>query len=173
MSAAFAIRRLIGMSSKVTKAAREARATVIRYPLRSGAKAPDIWDALGDLEMYEMGAPSDTVVTANEICNLFVHSLILRFAGTLEGMPFSDWWAADESDPRAKITPTELAGWIVASDRTSERHLTLVPLSEFVRVMRVFAIDEVTQLRSYRDRRGRMHFTATCAGHGRRHRNAL
>ena len=49
--------RLIGMPSKVTKATREAKATVIRYPLRPGAKAPDIWDALGDLEMYQMGAP--------------------------------------------------------------------------------------------------------------------
>lgn len=57
MSAAFAVRRLIGMPSKVTKATREAKATVIRYPLRPGAKAPDIWDALGDLEMYQMGAP--------------------------------------------------------------------------------------------------------------------
>lgn len=37
--------------------------------------------------------PSATVVAANEFCNLFVHSLILRFAWTLEGMPFSDWWA--------------------------------------------------------------------------------
>lgn len=161
MSAAFAVRRLIGMTSKVTKATREAKATVIRYPLRPGAKAPDIWDALGDLEMYDMGAPADTVVTANEICNLFVHSLILRFAWALEGMPFSDWWAVDESDPRAELTPTELAGWLVASDTSSRQHLTLVPLSEFVRVTRVFASDEVTQLRSHRDRRGRMHFTAT------------
>ena len=105
--------------------------------------------------------PSATVVAANEFCNLFVHSLILRFAWTLEGMAISDWWAVDESDPRAEKTPTELAGWLVASDKSCGQHLTLVPLSEFVRIMRVFASDEVTHLRSHRDRRGRMHFTAT------------
>lgn len=161
MNAAFAVRRLIGMPSKVTKATRETKTRVVRYPLRTGAKTPDIWDALGDLDMYDLEAPKETVVTANEVCNLFVHSLIVRFAWTLEGLSLSDWWALDESDPRAERAPDELAGWLVASDRSSAQHLTFIPLREFVRVMLVFADDEVTNLSSHRDSRGRLHFTAS------------
>src|SRR6185437_624652 len=53
MSGAFAARRLIGMPSKVPKGARATKAVVTRFPLRDDAKAPDIWDAIGDLEMYD------------------------------------------------------------------------------------------------------------------------
>lgn len=158
---AFALRRLVGMPSKVTKATREAKATVVRFSLRPGADAPDMSDALGDLQMYDMAAPAGAIVTANEICNLFIHSLILRFAWTLEGLPFSDWCALDESDPRVESTPTELAGWLVASDKSSGKHLTLVPLPELVQLMRVFADDRVEQVSMRRDSRGRAKMTAS------------
>ena len=104
----------MGMPSKVTKATRETKATVVRYPLRAGAKTPDIWDALGDLYMYDLGAPAEALVTVNEVCNLFVHSLIFRFAWTLENLPFSDSLTIDESDPRSGQPTNELAGWLVA-----------------------------------------------------------
>lgn len=64
MSGAFAARRLIGMPSKVTKGARATKAVVTRFPLCVDAKAPDIWDALGDLEMYDTHAPEDVTISA-------------------------------------------------------------------------------------------------------------
>lgn len=161
VNGAFAVRRLIGMPSKVTKATRETKARVVRYPLRVGAKTPDVWDAFGDLDMYDMEAPAEVVVTANEVCNLFIHSLIMRFAWTLESLALGDWWALDESDPRVECTPDELAGWLVASDKSSTQHLTFIPLRELVRVMRLFAEDEVTMVTNRRDPQGRMHSTAS------------
>ena len=160
MSGAFAARRLIGMPSKVTKGARATRAVVTRFPLRDGAKAPDIWDALGDLEMYDTGAPEDVTISANELCNLFVHSLIFRLAWTVEGLSWQDYWALSADDPRCEATPTEFAGLLVATDKSSTEHLTLVSVAELVRIFQVFANDEVTELVSRRDRRGRMHVTA-------------
>ena len=161
MNGAFAVRRLIGMPSKVTKAVRETKAMVVRYPLREGFKTPDVLDALGDLDMYDMSRPAVVAVSANQLCNLFVHSLILRFAWTLKGMEFHNWWCLNENDPQKSILPNELAGWLVASDKSSTQHLTLAPLAELVRIMRVFAGDEVTYLTGVRDRNGRMHFKAT------------
>lgn len=161
MNGAFAIRRLIGMPSKVTKVTRETKATVIRYPLKEGARSPDAFDALGDHSMYDMRRPTPTIVSVNEMCNLFIHSLIARFAWTALGLEVDEWWRLDEQDPRTAITPDELAGWLVASDKSSTQHLTLTPLPELVRVMRIFAEDEVTSLSGHRDRNGRMHYTAT------------
>lgn len=160
MSGAFAARRLIGMPSKVTKGARTARAVVTRFALGDGAKAPDIWDALGDLNIYDTGAPEGVSISANELCNLFVHSLIFRLAWTLEGVSWPDYRALSADDPRCEATPTEFAGLLVATDKSSAEHLTLVSVVELVRIFRVFANDEVTELVGRRDRRGRMHFTA-------------
>lgn len=117
MSGAFATRRLIGMRSKVTKGARATRAVVTRFPLRDGAKTPDVWDALGDLEMYDMGAPERVTISANQLCNLFVHSLIFRLAWTLEGLSWPDYWALSADDPRCEATPTVFAGVLVATDK--------------------------------------------------------
>lgn len=161
MNVAFAVRRPIGMPSKVTEQTRESKATVVHLLLRTGARAPDICDALGDLEMYDLQAPVDAVVTANEVCNLFVHSFVLCFAWTLQGLSVSDWWSLDENDARTEQPPGELAGWLIASDRSSTHHLTLVPLPEIVRGMRVFAGDAVAQLVGHRDSRGCMHYTAS------------
>lgn len=160
MFGAFAARRLIGMPSKVTKGARATRAVVTRFPLRAGATAPDLWDALGDLEMYDTGSPEDVTVSANELCNLLVHSLILRLAWTLEGLSWPDYWALTADDPRCEATPTEFTGLLVATDKSSTEHLTLVSVAELVRIFQVFANDEVTELVSRRDHRGRMHVTA-------------
>lgn len=160
MSGAFATRRLIGMPSKVTKGARATRAVVTRFPLRDGAKTPDVWDALGNLEMYDTGAPERVTISANQLCNLFVHSLIFRLAWTLEGLSWPDYWALSADDPRCEATPTVFAGVLVATDKSSTEHLTLVSVAELVRVFKVFANDEVTEVVSRRDRRGRVHVTA-------------
>jgi len=134
---------------------------VVHLVLCTGARAPDICDALGDLEMYDLQAPVDAVVTANEVCDLFVHSFVLCFAWTLQGLSVSDWWSLDENDPRTEQSPSETVGWLIASDRSSTHHLTLVPLPEIVRVMRVFAGDAVAQLVEHRGSRGRMHYMAS------------
>ena len=160
MSGAFATRRLIGMPSKVTKGARATRAVVTRFPLRDGAKTPDVWDALGNLERYDTGAPERVTISANQLCNLFVHSLIFRLAWTLEGLSWPDYWAQSADDPRCEATPTVFAGVLVATDKSSTEHLTLVSIAELVRVFKVFANDEVTEVVIRRDRRGRVHVTA-------------
>ena len=148
------------MPSKVTKGVRATETVVTRFALRDGAKAPDTWDALGDLEMYDTGAPEGVTISANELCNLFVHSLIFRLAWTLEGLSWPDYWALPADDPRCESTPMEFAGLLVATDKSSTEHLTLVNVSELVRIFRVFANDEVTEVVSRRDRRGRMHVNA-------------
>lgn len=94
------------------------------------------------------------------MCNLFVHSLIFRLAWTIEGLSWRDYWALSEDDPRCEATPTEFSGLLVASDKSSIEHLTLVSVVELVRVFRIFANDEVNKLVSRRDDRGRMHVTA-------------
>lgn len=161
MSGAFAARRLIGMPSKVTKGARATKAVVTRFPLRDDAKIPDVWDALGDLEMYDTHASEAVKISANELCNLFVHSLIFRLAWTVEGLSWPDYWALSADDPRSEAMPTELSGLLVATDKSSAEHLTLVSVVELVRVFRIFVSDEVKLVVSRRDNRGRMHVTAT------------
>lgn len=161
MSGAFAVRRLIGMPSKVTKEARATKAAVTRFPLRDGAKAPDIYDALGDLDMYEMATQITATISANDMCNLFVHSLIFALAWTHPGLSWPDYLSLSEDDPRCKAEPMELAGLLVATDKSSSNHLTFVSLAELIRVFRVLANDEITQLVGRRDTRGRMHYTAT------------
>ncbi|MBB1032850.1 hypothetical protein G6031_00365 [Dietzia sp. CQ4] len=157
----FAVRRLLGMPSKVTKSARATKATVMRFSLRPGEEAPDQWDIFGDLEMYEMSTPEVETISANAMCNLFVHSLILRLAWSHHGLSWFDYWKLPENDPRIEAKPTELAGLLVASDKSSMNHLTFVSLDELIRVFLTLANDEVTKLDSHRDRLGRMHISVT------------
>lgn len=65
---------------RVTKRARATKAVVTVLPLRDGARAPDLWDAFGNLDMYDMDAPQDVTISVNALCNLFVHSLALLLA---------------------------------------------------------------------------------------------
>lgn len=160
MAGCFAVRRLIGMPSKVTKRARATKAAVTRFPLIAGARSPDAFDALGELDMYLIESPTPDVITANELCNLFVHSLIFRFAWTVEDLSWGECLALSEDDPRID-GPVSLAGFLVATDKSSSGHLTLVGLDEIVRVFRILAEDDVTRLVSRRDPTGRMRFTAS------------
>lgn len=160
MAGAFAARRLMGMPAKVTKRARATTARVTRFPLREGASTPDSFDVLGNLDMYEMATPRTATISANEMCNLFVHSLIFRLAWTLEGLSWEDYWLLPEDDPRCETEPMELAGLLVATDKSSSNHLAFVSLAELLRVLRAFANDEATQVEGRRDHKGRMHFTA-------------
>lgn len=160
MYGAFAVRRLVAMPSKVTKRVRTTKTVVTRFALRADAKAPDAWDALGDLEMFDTGTPERVTISANELCNLFIHSLIFRFAWTLEGLAWPDYWALSADDPRCGATPTKFAGLLVATDKSSTQHLTLVDVSELVRIFRVFANDEVSVVTVRRGRGGGMHVTA-------------
>jgi len=160
MVGCFAVRRLIGMPSKVTKQARATKAAVAQFPLRAGARIPDSYDALGELDMYRLDASTDRVITANDLCNLFVHSLIFKFAWTTAGLSWSEYWALGEDDPRI-ADPVRLAGFLVSSDRSRSEHLTFVELLEIVRVFRDLANDDVTSLVIKQDHRGRRHFRAS------------
>jgi len=160
MAGCFAVRRLIGMPSKVTRQARATKSAVTQFPLLSGARVPDGLDVLGELDMYRIEASTPAVISANELCNLFVHSLIFRFAWTIEGLAWADYWALGEDDPRIDDT-TQLAGFLVATDKSSSGHMTLVDLHELVRIFRIFAQDDVKQVVFKRDHQGRRHVSAS------------
>lgn len=160
MNAAFAVRRLIGMPSKVTKAARKTQVQITRFPLRGGSSAPDVWDALGAIDMYDLEAPQVTTAPASEMCNLFVHSFIFRFAWALKSLHWREYWLLPEGDPRCEEEPTELEGFLIATDKSIGQHLSFVSLQELVRVSRVFAADDAVVVKFQRDRRGRMHANA-------------
>lgn len=160
MTAAFAIRRLIGMPSKVTKKVRNSTAQLTRFPLREGFKTPDVWDALGEIEAYDLAAPQVAAVSVSEMCNLFVHSLIFKFVCTLKSLPWREYWLLPEDDPRLEENPTELAGFLIATDKSAGQRLSFVSLGELVRVSRVFAADNAVGVRFRRDRHGRMHASA-------------
>lgn len=160
MAGAFATRRLIGMPSKVTQRARTSSVNVTRFALREGAKSPDLWDVLSGLDMYLITAPMAEEISATELCNLFVHSLIFRPAWTANDLAWDVYSLLPVDDPRAHDIPTELAGLLVASDKSRSQHLTFVGLTELVRAFRVLVNDEVTVVESRTDRRGRTHMTA-------------
>lgn len=157
MTAAFAIRRLTGMPSKVTREARQSKAQVTRFPLPEGVNTPDIWDALGTIDMYNFASPQVVRVSANELCNLFVHSFIFKFIWTLESLPWLDYWLLPGDDPRWEVEPTELAGFLIATDKSASQHVSFVSLGELVRVSRIFANDDPIGVKFRRDPRGRMH----------------
>lgn len=160
MNAAFAVRRLIGMPSKVTKVARRVKAQITRLPLREGSRVPDIWDALGAIDMYDLTAPRIVTVPVSEMCNLFIHSFIFRFAWTLQSVPWEEYWLLPESDPRCEAVPTELAGFLIATDKSMAQHLSFVSVEELVRVSKIFATDEAVAVNFQRDYHGRMHANA-------------
>ena len=110
--------------------------------------------------MYDTDTPQDVTISVNALCNLFVHSLILRLAWEFDDIPSSDNSSPYESDLQRNETPTKLTGLLVASDKSSAKHLTFVKVTELVRIFRIFANDEVTRLVGRRDRHGRMHMTA-------------
>lgn len=160
MTAAFAIRRLIGMPSKVTKSARGTMMKVVRFELNEGSKVPDIWDALGSIDVYNLGSPRSTTISANEMCNLFVHSFFFGFAWTLGSLPWFEYWLLPEDDVRCDQEPTELAGFLLTTDKSRGQHLSFVSVDELIRVSRVFANDNAVGVQFHRDKRGRMHATA-------------
>ncbi|WP_423059254.1 hypothetical protein [Brevibacterium linens] len=160
MTAAFAIRRLIGMPSKVTKSARGTMVNVFRFDLTEGSKVPDIWDALGSIDMYNLGSPKSATISANEMCNLFVHSFFFGFAWTLDYLPWFEYWLLPENDARCDQEPTELAGFLLTTDKSRGEYLSFVSIEELIRVSRVFANDNAVSVQFYRDKRGRMHATA-------------
>lgn len=117
-------------------------------------------DALGDLDMYDMDVPKDVTISVNAMCNLFVHSLILRLVWTCEDLSQSDCVTQYQASPQYNETPVKFTGPLFASDKSSTKQLTLVKVAELVRIFRVCANDEVTRLVGRRDDRGRIHVTA-------------
>lgn len=160
MNAAFAVRRLIGMPLKVTKAARKTQVQITRFPLREGSRVPDVWDALGAIDMYDLDVPQVATAPASEMCNLFVHSFIFKFAWASESLIWREFWLPLESDPRCEEEPTELEGFLIATDKSIGQFLSFVSLQELVRVSRGFAADDAVVVKFQRDRHGRMHANA-------------
>ena len=133
----------------------------MNFPLKEKSKAPDFWDGLGEADMYDFYTPTHLNVPVQKVCNYLVHSLFLRFAWTLPGIAFPKFWALPAGHDLSEQDPRELAGWLVASDFSSAKALTFVPLNEFVGAMKRFAEDDVTSLNIWTDAEGTRHFKAT------------
>lgn len=158
---AYAMRRLIGMPTKITQTTAASRINIVNFPLKVEERAPDFWDALGGIDMYDFLSPEDLNLTVQKVCNYLVHSLFLRFAWTIPELTFPEFWSLPADDQLTQQDPRELAGWLVASDYSSAKALTFVPLDEFARVMRRFAEDDVTALNIWTDSEGTRHYEAT------------
>lgn len=155
MFGCFAARRLLGMQSKVTKGIRKAKVAVTEYVKIEGTPPVDASTVYGELEMYDYENPKSVRISANAMCNLFVHSYVLRFVWTCSGIDWDQWYWHTEDNMDAD----ELCGFLVASDEGVAQRLTFVPLEEIVHLFLSVADDEVVLLRMYRDRNGRMHAT--------------
>lgn len=158
---AYAMRRLIGMPTKITQKTATSRINIVNFPLKEKSKVPDFWDALGEVDMYDFYTPTRLNVPVQKVCNYLVHSLFLRFAWTLPGVTFPKFRALPANHDLTEQDPRELAGWLVASDYSSAKALTFVPLNEFVTAMKRFAEDDVTSLNIWTDAEGTRHFRAT------------
>lgn len=81
-----------------------------------------------------------TEVSVREFCNRVIHSVVFSFNGSEE-------------------PPHRLEGIFVASDWSSRRSLTYIEVSELVRVLRIYAVDDVAYMTMHRDADGSMHVT--------------
>lgn len=156
MFGCFAVRRLLGMQSKVTKSIRKAKVAVTEYAKIEGTPPIDASTVYGELEIYDYENPKSVRISANAMCNLFVHSYVLRFVWTRGGIDWDQWYRHAEDSVEAD----ELCGFLVASDEGVAQRLTFVSLGEIVRLFLAVADDEVVMLRMRRDSNGRMHATA-------------
>lgn len=155
MFGCFAVRRLLGMQSKVTKGIRKVKVAVTEYAKIEGMSSVDASTVYGELEMYDYENAKSVRISANAMCNLFVHSYVFRFVWTCGGVDWDQWCRHTEDSVEAD----ELCGFLVASDEGVDQRLTFVSLEEIIRLFLVVADDEVVMLRMRRDRNGRMHAT--------------
>lgn len=136
MVGCFAIRKLLDTPGKISDECRGESMSVLSFPL--AGKAPDFWDAYDFADFYgrDGEGPTRESIGLRQLCDRVIHSLIF---GLEQG-----------EDP-----PHYLGGVFVASDKTSKTSLTLISLSELVRVFRIVADDEVVSLHMHRDESGR------------------
>lgn len=154
MIGCFALRRLLGMSYKVTQEVRKKTVPVTIYPIREGQQPPDAFDALDAFDFYNLDQPSSQTITTQQMCNLFIHSHVLHFAWELIGMSPQESLTIDEDDPRV-YGPVQLGGFYVATDTSSKTHLTRVGLESLTSAFDEMGRDNVISISWRRDHRGR------------------
>ncbi|GAA2086382.1 hypothetical protein [Brevibacterium salitolerans] len=141
MVASFAMRKLLDTPGKISDGAEAERVQVLSHPLKG--QPPDFWSRHEFWEMFDLKQGKREQISVRELCNRVVHSVVFSFNGSEE--------------PQHR-----LEGIFVASDFSSKRSLTYIEVTELVRVLRVYAHDDVVYMAMHRDADGRMRVTEAC-----------
>lgn len=136
--ASFAMRNLLDAPGKISDEAQSERVQVLSYPLVG--QQPDFWSRHEFWEMFDLDQCNHERISVRELCNRVIHSVVFSFNGSEE-------------------PPHRLDGIFVASDRSSRRSLTYIEVAELVRVLRIFAVDDVVNIAMQRDPGGKMQVT--------------
>ena len=139
MVASFAMRKLLDTPGKISDEASAEYVQVLSHPLVG--QQPDFWSRHEFWEMFDLEQGTHERISVREFCNRVIHSVVFSFNGSEE-------------------PPHRLEGIFVASDWSSRRSLTYIEVSELVRVLRIYAVDDVAYMTMHRDADGSMHVTS-------------
>ena len=138
MVASFAMRKLLDTPGKISDEAKAERVQVVSHPLVG--QQPDFWSSHEFWEIFDLGQGNHERISARELCNRVIHSVVFSFNGS-------------------EAPPHRLDGIFVASDWSSKNSLTYIEVAELVRVIRIHAADDVVCITMRRDSDGRMQVT--------------
>lgn len=144
MIASFAMRKLLDTPGKISDEARGELVQVLSH--RLVGPQPDFWNRYEFWEMFDLEKAEHEGISVRELCNRVVHSLVFSFSASEE-------------------PPHRLEGIFVASDKSSKKSLTYVEVAELVRVLRIYANDDVVHLAMERDEDGRTRITNASREH--------
>ncbi|PWD52051.1 hypothetical protein C8046_16765 [Serinibacter arcticus] len=138
MVASFAMRKLLDAPGKISDEAQAERVQVVSHP--PAGQQPDFWSRHEFWEMFDLDQGDHERISVRELCNRVIHSVVFSFNGSEE-------------------PPHRLDGIFVASDWSSRKSLTYIEVAELVRVLRIYAIDDIVYVAMQRDSDGRMQVT--------------
>lgn len=138
MVASFAMRKLLDTPGKISDEAQAERVQVLSHPLVG--QQPGFWSRREFWEMFDLDQGNHERISVRELCNRIIHSVVFSFNGSEE-------------------PPHRLDGIFVASDWSSRKSLTYIEVAELVRVLRLYAVDDVVYMAMRRDSGGRMQVT--------------
>lgn len=111
---------------------------VVSHPLVG--QQPDLRSRHEFWEMFDLDPGNHERISVRELCNRVIHSVVFSFNGS-------------------EVPPHRLNGIFVASDWSSRNSLTYIEVAELVRVLRIYAVDDVVYMAMRRDSGGRMQVT--------------
>lgn len=150
-----AVRRLLEMPFKVsTELFHGVEYEVVHFPLKSGEKAPDHWDALVPFEFYDLSSPLKKKIKPRVMCNYFLHSHVQAVYRQPVGMSVAESLVIKEDDPRLDGA-SMISGMMVTTDLKNES-LVLITLSQLVDCFERVSEDDVSSIHWSRDHEGQV-----------------